>query len=491
MAVSIYSSRIILQQLGVQNYGIYNVVGGVVGLFSMFSATFVSVSQRFLSYSLGSGSLKDTREVFSISVRIHLVLAITLFLLVELIGGWYLGKYMNIPIDRINAAYVVFHISNLTFIINLISIPYNALIISKEKMSVFAYVSIFEVFAKLGVVFLLPYSRYDKLIVYSVLILLISLSVRFFYGLYCSRNFPESKTIKIRNKGLYKSFLSFSGWNFLGSSTSVLRVNGNNLILNYFCGVAVNASRALATQVQTAVMQLVSNFMTAMNPQIIKSYSSGNSSYVNNLVFSGSKIGFYLILFISLPIIYTSTDVLKVWLGTVPPYTNVFLILVLINGFLNPFTTLLDTLLSASGYIKRYQIQTSIATLLTLPILCYILHLGAEPYIVYILGFILGVLNFTIRILNCNKYVDGFDVSIYLKKVVVRSILVLAMTIVVPLLFRIFVYNSTFLFWILQCVIIEISLFLSVWFIGLTQAEKDMVKNTASKMFNNIIKTGN
>ena len=491
MAVSIYSSRVILQQLGVQDYGIYNVVGGVVGMFSMFSATFVSVTQRFLSYSLGSGTLNDTREVFSISVRIHLILAITLFLIVELIGGWYLENHMNIPIDRISAAYVVFHVSNLTFIINLISIPYNALIIAKEEMNVFAYVSIFEVFAKLGVVFLLPYAIYDKLIVYSLLILLISISVRFFYSIYCRRKFQESKIIKIHDKGLYKSFLCFSGWNFLGSSTTVLRVNANNLILNYFCGVAVNASRALATQVQTAVMQLVSNFMTAMNPQIIKSYSSGNSKYVINLVFSGSNIGFYLVLFISLPIIYTSSDVLKLWLVNVPPYTNVFLMLVLINSFLNPFTTLLDTLLSACGHIKYYQIQTSVTTLLSLPILGYLLHIGAEPYMVYVIGFALGIVNFTIRILNCRKYVDGFELSYYLKKVVVRSIIVLATSTVVPLLFRIYFYNSTFLSWVLQCVIIEISLILSVWFIGLTQTEKEMVKNTLNRVLGNIIRSCN
>lgn len=491
MAVSIYSSRIILQQLGVENYGIYNVVGGVVGLFSMFSATFVSVSQRFLSYSLGCGSLNDTREVFSISVRIHLCLAITLFIIVELIGGWYLGKYMNIPVDRMNSAYIVFHISNLTFIINLISIPYNALIIAKERMSVFAYVSVFEAFAKLGVAFLLSYSRYDKLIEYSCLILLISLSVRFFYGLYCRRNFQESRIIRVQNKRLYRDFLSFSGWNFIGSSTSILRINGNNLILNYFCGVAVNASRALATQVQSAVMQLVSNFMTAMNPQIIKSYSVGNNTYVNNLVLSGSKIGFYLVLFISLPIIYTSSDVLKTWLGNVPPYTNAFLILVLVNGFLNPFTTLLDTLLSACGHIKHYQIQTSIATLLSLPILGYVLHLGAEPYMVYIIGLALGIVNLTIRILNCRKYVEGFELSFYLKKVVVRSIIVLATSIVAPLLFRIYFYNSTFFSWILQCVIIEISLILSVWFIGLNQTEKEMVKNALSRVLGKIFRIRN
>lgn len=481
MVVSIYTSRIILQQLGVDDYGIYNVVGGVVSMFSMFSATFVSSTQRFLSYSLGSGSVNDTREVFSISVQIHIVLAILLFLAIEIIGGWYLGKYMNIPEGRLNAAYIVFHMSNLSFVINLLSIPYNALIIAKEKMNVFAYVSIFEVLAKLGIVLILPYTNTDKLILYSILLLVVSLSVRLFYGFYCGKKFPESKVVKVKNKGLYKNFLTFSGWNFLGSGTTVLRVNGNNLILNYFCGVVINASKGLATQIQTAVMQLVSNFMTAMNPQIVKSYSVGDKAYVNNLINTGSKFGLYLLLFISLPIIFTASDILKVWLGEVPPYTSVFLILVLITGLLNPFTTLLDTLLSASGHIKTYQIESSITTLISLPLLGYVLYIGAEPYAVYFIGLILGIVNFGIRIYNCSKYVNGFESSLYVLNVVLKTLVVPVIAIIVPLIFRMYFYNSSVFSWIIQCVIVEFSLLTTIWLIGLTSYEKNKMKEMIYK----------
>lgn len=476
MVVSIYTSRVILQQLGVDDYGIYNVVGGVVGMFSMFSATFVSASQRFLSYSLGSGNLNGTREIFSISVQIHVILAIFLFFLIEIIGGWYLGKYMNIPDGRLDAAYIVFHISNLSFVINLLSIPYNALIIAKENMDVFAYVSIFEVLARLCIVLILPYLNADKLVLYSILLLLVSLIVRLFYGFYCGRKFPESKVVKIKNKGLYKNFLAFSGWNFLGSGTTILNVNGTNLILNYFCGVAINTSKGLTTQVQSAVMQLVSNFLTAMNPQIVKSYSVGDKAYVNSLISSGSKLGFYLLLFISLPIVFTASDVLSIWLGEVPPYTTIFLILVLVTGLLNPFTTLLDTLLSASGHIKNYQIETSITTLISLPILCYVLYLGAEPYAVYVIGFILGIVNLCIRIYNCSKYVNGFNTSFYLLNVVLKTLVVPALAIIVPLLFRLYFYNGSFLFWIIQCVIVEFSLLFSILVIGLTSYEKNKLK---------------
>lgn len=482
MVVSIYTSRVILQQLGVDDYGIYNVVGGVVGMFSMFSATFVSASQRFLSYSLGRGNINDINEVFSISIRVHILLAAILFVLVEFIGGWYLGKYMNIPEGRLNAAYIVFHISNLSFIINLISIPYNALIIAKEKMNVFAYVSVFEVLAKLGIVFLLSYLSYDKLIVYSLLLLLISIIVRVFYSIYCSRTFPDIKFVKVKNKGVYSKFLSFSGWNFLGSSTSILSLNGNNLILNYFCGVAINASQGVATQVQSAVLQLVSNFMTAMKPQIIKSYSVGDLSYVNRLVETGSKIGLYLTSIISLPIIFTSTDILRVWLGTVPPYANFFLVLILMATFLNPITTLLDTLLSATGHIKNYQLGTSLTTLLSLPILVFVMYTGAEPYAVYIVSIILGVVNLIIRLYNCAKFVNGFDLTIYFYEVLLKSFITLGVSVLLPLLFRIYIYNHTFLFWIIQCVVVEISLLLTVWLIGLTQTEKETIRLYTAKL---------
>lgn len=294
MGVGLYTSRLVLQVLGVEDFGVYNVVGGFVSMFSLLSGSLTAASQRFLAFELGKDK-SDIQKVFSSTVTIHFSLAIVLFLLLELIGLWFLNYKINIPSDRLNAANWVFHCSVLTFCINIISVPYNAAIVAYERMSAFAYASIFEAISKLAMVFVLFKIQYDSLILYALLAMLISLAMRFIYSIYCHINFKDCRYKFFIDKDLLKSLLNFSGWNFIGSSAGVLNNQGINVLTNLFFGVTLNAARGVAAQVDNAVNTFVSNFMMALNPQIIKAFSSKNYDYLNKMIISGTKAAFFLV----------------------------------------------------------------------------------------------------------------------------------------------------------------------------------------------------
>ena len=311
MLISIYTSRIILDVLGIEDYGIYNVVGGFVSMFSVLSGTLTAASQRFLAFELGTNN-PDVKTVFSTSVTIHLVLALCVFLLLEILVIWFLNYKMNIPTERLYAANWVFQCSVLTFCISLISIPYSAAIIAYEKMSAFAYISILDVVLKLLAVYVLYLIKYDVLIVYAVLMLLIATMQRFIYNLYCSRNIKDCCYRFTYNRNVFLQMLKFSGWNFIGSSAAVMNGHGINMIVNLFFGVSMNAARGIASQVEHATSAFVQNFMMALNPQLTKSYASGDYAYVNKLIILGTKYCFYLNWIICLPIIINCDYILDI-----------------------------------------------------------------------------------------------------------------------------------------------------------------------------------
>ena len=276
MAISLYTSRVILEVLGINDFGIYNVVGGFVGMFALISATLTSSTQRFITYELGKKDENHSQEIFSTAVLIHIIIALVIIVLAESVGVYFLNNQMNIPISRLTAANWVFQFSLITFVVNIISIPYNSTIIAHERMAAFAYITLIESILKLLIVYLLILSTFDKLIIYGALMLLVSLAIRIIYGVYCSKNFIECKFKLVKERFYYKQILGFSGWNIIGSSSVVLTNYGINILLNIFFGVAVNAARGITTQVDNALNQFVSNFVMALNPQITKSYASGN-----------------------------------------------------------------------------------------------------------------------------------------------------------------------------------------------------------------------
>lgn len=349
MAVSLYTSRIVLNALGVEDFGIYNVVGGVVTMFSVLSGSLSAAISRFITYEIGKGNQDKLNKIFSSAVTIQLGLAGIIILLAETIGIWFLNIKMNIPELRMEAANWVFQFSILTFAINLISVPYNACIIAHEKMSAFAYISILEAIGKLAIAYLIVVSPMDKLIFYAILMCIVALIVRFTYGNYCKRHFSECTYHFIWDKQLLKQMFGFAGWNFIGAASAVLRDQGGNVVINLFCGPTVNAARGIAFQVNTAVNQFVTNFMTALNPQITKSYAAGNKEYMMTLIFQGARLSFYMLLLLSLPILINTHYILGLWLKLVPDHAVLFVQLVLIFAMSESISQPLITAMLATG----------------------------------------------------------------------------------------------------------------------------------------------
>jgi len=369
MAVSIYTSRVVLAELGVNDFGIYNIVGGFVSMFSVLSSSLVNASQRFISYEMGRKN-PQMEKMFATTFTIHLFLALSMFIILELIGLWFLNSKINISPARMAAANWVFHFSALAFCVNILNIPFTASIIAHERMSAFAYISIFEVFAKLGIAYFLLLYHADKLILYALLMAFVAICLNLIYSVFCRTHFVECRHSLHYDRSIVKSMLSFSGWNFIGSTASVLSTQGINLLVNLFFGVALNAARGVAEQVNHAVTTFVTNFMTAINPQITKSYASGDFRYMNELMIRGAKYGALLYWLISLTIFVEADTILGIWLVEVPPYANVFLRLVIIYSIFQALSNTLYIGMLATGHIKKYQIIMGLIGAFSFP-LCY------------------------------------------------------------------------------------------------------------------------
>ena len=336
MFVSLYTSRVVLRALGIMDYGVYNAVGSTVAMFSVLSGSLSSAISRFITFELGRGNIAKLKRVFSTAIIVQLILALVIVLVAETIGLWFLNHKMVIPPERLLAARWVYQFSIITFVVGLISVPYNAAIIAHEKMATFAYIGIFEALAKLGVAFAISTAQCDRLILYGLLLMGIAVTVRFIYGVYCKRRFEECTYRFVYDKGLLKEMTSFAGWNFIGASSAVLRDQGGNIILNIFGGAAVNAARGFAIQISTAIQSFVQNFMTALNPQITKSYANGNHEYMMSLIFRGARFSYYILLLLSLPVIINADYILRLWLVDVPDHTTAFVQLVLTDYFFHP-----------------------------------------------------------------------------------------------------------------------------------------------------------
>ena len=314
MAVSLFTSRITLAALGVTDYGIYNVVGGMVAMFSILSGSLSVTIGRFITVEVGKGNKERLKTIFSTSVSIQICMALVICLIAEVAGVWFLNNKMVMPVDRLYAAHWVLQLSILTFLVNLISVPYNAVIIAHERMSAFAYISILEVVLKLVIVYLLYVSPVDKLIVYAVLLALVAVVIRLVYGSYCKRHFEEARYRLCFDKKLLRDMFGFIGWAFWGNAMVVLKDQGTNVLLNLFCGPAVNAARGVAMQVNNAVYSFVQNFMMAVNPQITKSYSAGSIADMHKLIIRSAKFGFFILLMLLMPICANIDYILGLWL---------------------------------------------------------------------------------------------------------------------------------------------------------------------------------
>lgn len=321
IVVTLYTSRIILNTLGVEDYGIYNVVSGVIVMLSFLNSSLGGAGARFIAFTLGKGKQDELKRIFSTVLCVHFILAGGIFIMGETVGLWFVLHKLVIPVERLTAALWVYHCSILTTVVAIISVPYNSLIIAHERMGAFAYISIIEVILKLFVVGLLVYIPYDKLIVYAILYLVVQVIIRLIYNYYCFTHFPESKTPLKWYPHLLKKIAVYAGWTINGNLAVIGYTQGINILLNLFFGPVVNAARGIAVQVQAAVMTFVQNFQMAIRPQIIKSYAISDLEYMQTLVIASSKYGLFLMLILAFPIFLCIKSVLNIWLGIVPEYT--------------------------------------------------------------------------------------------------------------------------------------------------------------------------
>lgn len=470
MAVSLYTSRVVLSTLGVEDYGVYNVVGGFVGMFSMISGAMTTATQRFLSFAIGKGQKEKISQVFSTAILVHLGLAAIILLLGETIGLWFVNTQMNFPEGRKIAAIWVFEFSLFTFLVNVISVPYNAAIVAYEKMSAFAYISIVEVSLKLLIVLFLVISPFDKLIFYALLMALISVAIRIIYGIYCSRKIKDCSCNWILDRTIFKQMASFVSWNLIGSMAGVLKEQGLNVVLNIFFGAAVNAARGVAVQVNGAINQFVSNFQMAMNPQIVKLYAANERKQMHELVFRGSRLSYLLLLCLSLPVIIEAPFILNIWLVEVPDYSVVFLRLVMIISLVDSLSYTLITSMHASGKVKEYQIIVGGLSLLTLPLAYILLKIGYGPHLAFISSLVITILCHFARLILLSKTID-FPAWTFVKTVTLKALLISLLSYIIPVTLY-FILNQS---WISFLIIVSVSLVSGIFFsyvFGFTNQEK-------------------
>lgn len=475
MIISLYTSRIVLNALGVEDFGIYNVAGGVVAMFSILSGSLSAAISRFITYELGKNNVLKLKTIFSSAITIQIGLGIVIAFFAETIGIWFLNTQMNIPIERMTAANWVLQFSIITFIINLISVPYNAVIIAHEKMSAFAYISIFEAIGKLLIAYLITISPIDKLIFYAILMCGVAIAIRLLYGYYCKRHFDECRFHFIWNKQIFQQIFSFAGWNFIGASSAVLRDHGGNIIINLFCGPTVNAARGIAFQVNNAIQGFVSNFMTALNPQITKSYAAKNYTYMMTLIFQGARLSFYMLLLLSLPIIINTHYLLTLWLNTVPEHTVLFVRLVLIFAMSESISGPLITAMLATGNIRNYQIIVGGLQMLNLPTSYILLSLGAIPETVLIVAVLISQCCLMARLYMLKKMIK-LKIKDYLKKVYFNIITVSIIAIILPICMQERLAEN-FINFLLSSLICMLCTYLSIYYIGCSYEERKFIYN--------------
>lgn len=480
MVVSLYTSRVVLGALGVEDYGIYNVVGGVVAMFSILSGSLSAAISRFITFELGTGNLEKLKRVFSSSVTIQMGLSAIILVLAETVGLWFLNNKMVIPESRMYAANWVFQLSLLTFVINLISIPYNAAIIAHERMSAFAYISIFEAVSKLVVAYCIVISPIDRLMLYAIMLTTIAIIIRLIYGSYCKRKFEECTYHFIYDHDLLKQMFEFAGWNFIGASSALLRDQGGNIVINLFCGPAVNAARGIAVQVNTAIHSFVANFMTALNPQITKSYAAGDQKYLMTLLFQGARLSFYILLLLSLPVIINTHYILHLWLGQVPEHTVLFVQLVLIFGMCESISNPLITAMLATGKIRNYQIVVGAFQILNLPISYICLELGCIPESVLVVAIFISQICLAARLYMLRGLI-GLSSKQYLKKVYFNILIVTFFSLIIPCILRRYM-NDTFFAFVLITLTSLVCTLIVIYYIGCNRDERAFVFSKFSKI---------
>ena len=442
LLISLYTSRIILNALGESDYGLYNVVGGIVVLFSVVNGVLSAGTSRFLTYELGTGNAENLKNMFSAAFTLHLYAAGFVLVLSETVGLWFLNTQLVIPEERMVAANWVFQFSVITSMLSITQVPYSASIISHERMDIYAWTGLAEGIYKLSLAFFILYANLpDKLIVYGLMCMLWNVALQIYYRVYCSRNFPESHLIRVKDKTIYKKFLGFSLWDFGGAMGGVVNTQGMNFLLNMFFGLVANAARGIAVNVEGSLQQFSSNYMTAVRPQIVKSYAIKDYKGFFKLIFESSKYSYFLLLVVTLPVFIECDYILSIWLVNVPENTGVFLRWIMVTHLFRSMSSPVIQGCHATGNIKYLNLYTLFVVLLTLPLSWLAFKLGYPPVSIFIIhGFLRCICNF-IELYVLKKEVK-FSIRYYLKSVMLRCLIVTALVSILPVLAVVYLDSS-------------------------------------------------
>ena len=482
--IQLYTVPIVLNSLGAVDYGLYNVVGGIVTMFTFISGALASGSQRFLAYSIGENNLESVKKVFDSTVTLYIVFLAILLVVAEVIGVWFLNTKMQIPTDRLFAANCVFQFSVASFLICLISVPYYSDIVAHEKMSIFAYISIIDGVLKLMAAIMLKYMVGDLLIVYSSFICAISLFVFFIYLFYCKRYFFECRHFNFSwDNEIGKSLLSYSGWNMIGSLALIARNQGINIVVNLFFGPIINAAHSIAQQVSGLVTQLVNNVYLATRPQITKLYAKKEKESMWSLVYSSSKWTYYLLMIISIPAILEMESILSLWLNEVPPYTVAMTKLLILSVLLETTVNQIVGAFQAENRIKKYQLASSTILLLNIPVSYILLKTGMVDVITpYIVTCILSLM-YVVSLLIVSKVELEMDVLYYIRCIISRMIVV--SIIVFICVFLIYdILPPSFCRILLTCFESVLISIICIWLFGMDNKERVLVKNKIKMILN-------
>lgn len=480
IVVSLYTSRVILQTLGVVDYGIYNVVGGIAVLFSFITASMSQAIQRFITFELGKGSVCNIKKIFSVGIEMQVVISLAIMLLVEVVGLWMISYKLQIPADRIPAAYWILQFTILTIPITLLSSPYHALIIAYEKMQAFAYISIFEVTTKLAIAYALLAISFDHLILYGFLYMVVMLLVQVCYVTYCKRKIPEVSFKYTKDWTIIEKIVSFAGWNMYGALAYVGFTQGLNILLNMFFNPAINAARGIAVQVQSIIYGFVVNFQTAINPQITKTCAANEISIMHSLIFRSAKFSLILIALMSIPVLIEAPYILELWLKDVPESTSTFVRIIILTSWIAAIENPITYAVQASGEIKKYQIVVSTIRLSILPISYTFLAMGFPAFIVFIVHFFVDFSVIGVRLRLLQPIID-FPIWKFLKEAVGRDLIVIFISML--LLYPLYKYLESSLVRFL-CIIIAEFVCISTlsYFISLNQVEKNFVNALVKKV---------
>lgn len=484
MLVSLYTSRVILNALGVEDYGVYTAIGGVVSLLTVVIGPIDSAISRFLTYELGRGDKDRLKRYFSTGLTIMLVFSVFSIVILETVGLWFLNNKMVLEESRLTAANWVLHLSIASFVINMIASPYRASLIAHERMSLFAYMGILDAILKLAVAFLIKYSTFDKLILYAILMLIVAIIVRFIYTVICNREFEECRKPKVKiDKELFGGLFSFAGWNMFGAAASVCRGQGINILFNLFGGPVVNAAFGIANQVNGAVGGFVNNFTTALNPSIIKSYASEQKDYMMSLIYQGAKYSYFLVLLFALPLIMETEYVTKLWLGQTPDFSVPFIQLMLVHSLIESLSKTIMAGTHASGKIRKYQFVVGSMQIIILPVAYVVLRIGFSPVAAFLAAIVIDVIALFVRVMMA-RGIFSLSVREFVVKVILVSLLTTVVAAIPPFLFYYFMAEGLLRFIIVVAVGL-LSTAVAVLYIGCSVTERQAIMSKVQQLISN------